>query len=116
MNKEETLTKAYGLFNSRKAGELLQLMTPDVHWPNGWEGGYVNGRKEVKDYWMRQWAEVDPEVQPQSFTNLNDDKVEVLVAQTVKDRQGNLLLNNRVKHIYTFNGGLISEMQIAAVE
>jgi len=42
------LKRAYGLFNTRQVEALLELMTNDVHWPNGWEGGYVNGKEEVK--------------------------------------------------------------------
>lgn len=116
MNKEEILKKAYDLFNARKADELLLLMMPGVHWPNGWEGGYVNGREEVKAYWLRQWKEVDPEVVPEAFYRLVDGKTEVTVRQTVKDLNGSLLFNGRVKHIYSFEGDLVSEMQIEAVE
>lgn len=116
MNREDLLKKAYDLFNARKADELLQLMTPDVRWPNGWEGGYVNGREEVKAYWTRQWKEIDPHVEPRSFKHTNGNEVEVLVAQTVKDLQGNLLSHGEVKHLYTFDGTVVSEMQIVAAE
>jgi hypothetical protein len=33
-------------------------MDADVHWPNGWEGGYVEGHDEVRDYLTRQWKEL----------------------------------------------------------
>jgi nuclear transport factor 2 (NTF2) superfamily protein len=112
MSKEELLEKAYALFNSRKADELLQLMTPDVHWPNGWEGGYVNGRDEVKAYWLRQWKELNPHVLPEAFRHIYQDKTEVMVKQTVKDLQGNRLFDGNVKHIYTFRGELVSAMEI----
>ncbi|HVF96688.1 MAG TPA: hypothetical protein VM871_05180 [Flavisolibacter sp.] len=115
MNKEEIITKAYELFNARKTNELLLLMTEDVHWPNGWEGGYVNGREEVKEYWTRQWMEIDPEVIPQSFDHLPGGRLAVIVRQTVKDLGGAVLFNGFVKHVYGFNNDLISEMQIEAV-
>lgn len=116
MDKESLLKKAYELFNARNADALLLLMTPDVHWPNGWEGGYVNGREEVKEYWTRQWKEVDPEVIPQSFHVLHDRRLEVLVQQTVKDLKGAILFNGLVKHVYRFRGEYISEMQIENAE
>lgn len=114
MNNEAILRQAYQLFNERKPDELLQLMTADVHWPNGWEGGYVHGRDEVKDYWQRQWKESNPQVVPQSFRHLSPERTEVLVRQTVKDSQGNLLSDGFVKHSYTFRQNLVSEMQIEA--
>ena len=114
MNNEEILRKAYQLFNECKVDELLQLMTDDVHWPNGWEGGYVNGRNEVKEYWQRQWKEINPQVVPQSFRHIDPKHTEVVVKQTVKDLQGNLLADNLVKHVYTFRQNWVSEMRIEA--
>ena len=40
------ITRAYEAFNARDIDALLSLMHPDVHWPNGWEGGYVEGITE----------------------------------------------------------------------
>jgi hypothetical protein len=111
-SKEQTINKAYKLFNERKVDELLSLMTSDVHWPNGWEGGYVNGHNEVKGYWTRQWKELNAIVIPVSFTRLPDGRIEVLVKQTVKDLQGDVLFDGHVKHIYSFANELVKEMQI----
>jgi hypothetical protein len=33
-------------------------------WPNAWEGGWVKGRDGVRHYWQRQWAALDPHVDP----------------------------------------------------
>lgn len=115
MSKEEIIIKAYLLFNERKADELLRLMTPGVHWPNGWEGGHVNGPDEVKNYWTRQWKEIDPTVIPEKFIELDDGRLEVLVKQTVKDKEGKILFDGLIKHIYTFENELISEMLIIPV-
>jgi hypothetical protein len=64
-------------------------MHADVLWPNGWEGGYVQGHKEVRDYWTRQWKELNPKVEPVSFKERQDGEIEVQV-QTVKDMNGNI--------------------------
>ena len=39
-------------------------MHPDVVWANGMEGGHVHGRDEVRSYWKRQWAILNPHVEP----------------------------------------------------
>lgn len=45
------LERAYERFNARDIDAVLALMTIDVEWPNGWEGGYVHGHDEVLDLW-----------------------------------------------------------------
>jgi hypothetical protein len=107
------IQQAYNAFNARDIDAVLVYMCRDVHWPNGWEGGYVEGHAAVRDYWTRQWKEIDPSVMPLSFTQLADGRTLVDVQQTVKDLHGTLLFNGTVKHIYSFEGGLIKDMEIA---
>jgi len=109
---QNLIKKAYEAFNARNIDAVLSLMHDDVHWPNGWEGGYVNGHEQVRDYWTRQWKELNPLVEPVSFTETADGKTEVLVHQLVKDIEGNLLADDMVKHIYTVDENLIKEMEI----
>jgi len=52
--QEDVIKRAYAAFNERNIDTVLSLMHPDVHWPNGWEGGYVTGHKQVREYWTRQ--------------------------------------------------------------
>lgn len=108
--------KAYDAFNARNIEEVFSFMHPDVHWANGWEGGYVNGYDEVRDYWTRQWKELDPYVYPVSVKEREDGKVEVLVHQVVKDIKGNLLFDGMVKHIYVIENNLIKSMDIEKQE
>ena len=113
LNETERLIRnAYTAFNKRDLGMIEQYMHPQVHWPNGWEGGYVEGHRGVRDYWARQWKELDPEVQPLHIRQLEDGRIEVTVQQIVKDLQGKLLNEGQVKHIYTLENGLIKEMVI----
>lgn len=109
---QEHIKQAYAAFNERNINAVLQLMVPNVAWPNGWEGGYVNGIDEVRDYWTRQWNELDPTVKPIEIKEREDGKVEVTVHQVVKDLKGNCLFDGIVKHIYTFEEGLIKKMEI----
>ena len=57
-------TALYAPFNARDVPALLAAMAPDVIWPNGWEGGIVRGRDAVRDYWKRQWSQINPIVTP----------------------------------------------------
>ncbi len=56
-NIQNLFQGVYNAFNKRDIPGALKSMAPDVRWPNGWEGGYVNGHDEVRTYWTRQWAE-----------------------------------------------------------
>ena len=109
---QDLIKKAYSAFNARDINAVLSVMHRDVHWPNGWEGGYVNGHDEVRAYWTRQWKELDPSVEPVGVTDRKDGLVEVNVHQVAKDLQGNVLFDGLVKHIYTIENGLITRMEI----
>lgn len=113
-NHYQTLIeKAYKAFNERDIETVISLMHSDVKWPNAWEGGYVSGTEEVKDYWRRQWKELDPTVIPLSVNEAKDGLVKVKVHQVVKDLQGKLLTDSVVKHTYTFENGLIKKMEVS---
>ena len=40
---------AYEAFNARDIDTVLSFMHQNVHWPNGWEGGYVEGHNGVRE-------------------------------------------------------------------
>ena len=56
----ERLTALYTAFNGRDTDTLLEQMTPDVDWPNAWEGagfaaakpfastGRASGRRSIR--------------------------------------------------------------------
>jgi hypothetical protein len=87
-------------------------MSPDVDWPNAWEGGRVRGHAGVRDYWTRQWAAIDPAVEPLGFTTRPDGTVAVEVHQVARSLDGALLGEGRVVHVYAFSGDLISRMDV----
>jgi|SRR6476661_2442744 len=109
---QDLLQKAYNAFDARNIDAVLLLMHPDVHWSNGWEGGYIDGHEQVRDYWTRQWKEIDPHVEPVSFKEREGGRIEVEAHQVAKDLQGKLLSDGMVKHIYTIEDGLIKNMEI----
>jgi hypothetical protein len=114
-NEHEVLEAAYRNFNARNLEAVLTLMTEDVEWPNGWEGGFVHGHEGVRDYWTRQWAVLDPKVEPVEILRLDDDRFAVEVHQVVHDREGKLLADQQVRHIYRLRDGLIERMDIEEV-
>jgi len=112
LQTQDLLKKAYSAFNARDVDTVLSVLHPDVRWSNGWEGGYVHGHEEVRNYWTRQLKELNPNVQPVGFKERQDGQIEVEVHQIVKDLQGNVLFNGIVKHVYTIEEGLIKNMEI----
>lgn len=109
--RERLLERAYTAFNARDIDAVLALLRPDVVWPNGMEGGTVYGHEQVRAYWTRQWAAVDPRVEPVRFAHA-DDAVAVDVRQVVRDLAGAVLIDTVVRHVYRFDGGLVARMDI----
>jgi hypothetical protein len=113
MQQLDIINQIYANFNKRDIDGVLKFFAPDVAWPNGWEGGYVHGHNEVRSYWTRQWAELDPIVTPTNIQQLTDGRLLVEVTQLVKDLAGNVVAESMVCHIYSFEGNLIKKMVIA---
>jgi len=113
---QDVIRKAYNAFNERNIDNCLSTMQDDVKWSKAWEGGYIIGHEEIRQYWTRQWAEINPKVDPVGFAERENDSLEVLVQQNVKDLQGNLIFDGLVKHVYTFEDGLIKTMDIELVQ
>jgi hypothetical protein len=108
----ELLAAAYAAFNGRRMEEVLALMSEDVDWPNGQEGGREIGRDAVRAYWTRQWAALDPHVDPVGMTERADGRIVVDVHQVVKDLEGKVLVDQMVVHVYRIEKGLIERMDI----
>lgn len=108
----ELLAEIYAAFNARDIDSVLLKMDPDVDWPNGWEGGRIHGRDQVRDYWTRQWQAIDPRVEPQGFATEPDGRTVVDVHQIVRDLAGNIVVDEMVQHVYQIKDGLIKSMEI----
>lgn len=108
----QLLANMYAAFNRRDVDAVVAAMTPDVVWPNGWEGGTVLGHDQVREYWRHQWNDVEPTVVPTGYTDRSDGRTAVTVHQVVRDKRGALLADQQVVHIYRFVHGLVSDMEI----
>jgi ketosteroid isomerase-like protein len=109
---EEFLRRLYARFNAREMEALLASMAPDVMWANGMEGGHERGREAVRAYWTRQWAMVDPHVEPVGFSEGEDGAVVVEVHQVVKDLAGVVLMDVMLGHVFWMEGGLVGRFDI----
>ena len=108
----ELLKRVYALFNGRDMDSVLAAMHPEVVWANGMEGGHVHGRDEVRRYWERQWAIIDPHVEPIEISPDGKGEVTVKVHQVVRDLKGNLLADRVVMHVFQMRNGLIERFDI----
>jgi hypothetical protein len=111
----ELLRRVYALFNGRDIESVLAAMHPDVVWANGREGGHVHGRDEVRSYWKRQWAIIDPHVEPVEISPNGEGEVLVKVHPVVRDPTGNLLADRLVMHVFQMRNGLIQRLDIRDV-
>lgn len=105
----------YEAFNRRDAEGVLEMMSEEVDWPNAWKGGRLVGRDAVRDYWTRQWSEIDPHVEPTLVTEQADGTLAVSVRQVVHSVDGELLSDDEVVHVYRLAGGLILRMDVESV-
>lgn len=113
-SSQKLIDSAYAAFNARDINAALAIMSPDIQWPKAFEGGYVTGHDQIRDYWTRQWTEINPHVEPVAIHERADGRLEVTVEQRVKDLQGNLIFDGQVKHIYLLQepDGLLRRMDI----
>ncbi|HET9162189.1 MAG TPA: nuclear transport factor 2 family protein [Solirubrobacterales bacterium] len=110
---EDVLRSAYQAFNARDIEAALELMHPDVDWPNAWEGGRVTGRGAVAAYWARQFEQVSSTVTPERFDRDPDGAVSVTVHQVVRDaKTGDVQSDTRILHRWRLEDGLVVRMDV----
>jgi hypothetical protein len=76
---EDMLRAAYRAFNARDIAAALELMHPEVDWPNAWEGGRVVGHEAVAQYWTRQFESISSTVEPERFDHGHDGSITATV-------------------------------------
>jgi len=113
MSREmELIEHVYERFNVRDLDGVLALMCADVMWANGMDGGHVHGHDGVRLNWTRQWATIDPHVEPVRLSAGPDGEIVVEVRQRVRDLAGNLLSDKMVGHIFRIEDGQIRQFDI----
>jgi hypothetical protein len=81
----------YAAFNARDIDVLLEQVTPDLDWPNAWEGGRVHGHEEVCDRWSRERSVINPSVERSPSASARMGRVAVEVDQVVRGPDGAVL-------------------------
>ena len=115
----DLLKQLYACFNARDIDGVLVVLTDDVAWANGMDGGHVHGREAVRDYWTRQWTIVSPHVEPKAFHKAANGSIVVTVQQSVTDLEGKPLQKQThglkektVGHSFHFRNGSVSRFDI----
>ena len=49
----KVLERIYDRFNARDIDGVLTVLTDDVAWGNGMDGGHVHGREAQREHWTR---------------------------------------------------------------
>jgi hypothetical protein len=111
-NTQTLITQVYAAFNRRDIDGALALMSEKVDWPKASEGGRVIGKEAIRAYWMRQWAEFDPHVEPIQIIDRQEGTTDVKVHQLVKTLNGDVISNQEVFHTYIIVNGLIERMDV----
>jgi hypothetical protein len=110
---EDILRAAYEAFNARELETVLELMHPEVDWPNAWEGGRVAGREAVAAYWTRQFGEISSTVTPDRIDRHPDGAIIVTVHQVVRDATTDEIQSDtHVLHRWQLEDGLIVRMDV----
>lgn len=111
MITQNFLQNLYDAFNKRDIESVLATMAEDVKWANGWEGGFVYGRDNVREYWRRQFEVITPRLEILEIET-RDDQAFIKLHQIAEDLAGNVVDDKTVKHIFTFENGLIKTFEI----
>jgi len=111
-SEAKLVEKLYDGFNARRMDAVLSMLAEDVTWANGMHGGHVHGREALREYWTQQWSTIDPHVEPTRITQAEDGTTVVEVHQTVRDLQGQLLLDEMVLHVFRVESGQVCRFDI----
>jgi hypothetical protein len=109
---ETLLHRSYAAFNTRDMDAAVATMHNDVDWPDMIANRRVVGREAVRRYWSAQFDLIDPTVTPTAFAEGAKGQIVVDVHQIVRDKEGNLLSEQDVQHVYSFKDGLAVAMDV----
>ena len=109
--RELLLLDGYKAFNKRDVGGALNMLHTDVDWASDATGEHLHGHHAVRDYWLQQWTDINPQVMPVRFTH-EGDTVSADVLQVVHALDGAVISESIVNHQYTFRDWRVSRMEI----
>lgn len=110
-DRKALLTRLYEAFNDKDVVTLVEGMHPAVSWPDLLEGGRIEGRQALIDYWARQFLLVTPEATPVEMSELSGDRVLVRLHYFVKATEGGGVWADEITtNTFTFVGDQIVRM------
>lgn len=111
-DRVRVLTSGYAAFNRRDIEVALQMLDPDVEWPNIMDRTTLHGHDAVREYWQRQFDVIDSFVEAEEFHEVGD-RVVVFVHQRVYDkRTGEQVADDRPAHVFTFSDAQVIRMVV----
>ena len=110
------LEQVYRAFNDRDLDAALEHLAPGVEWPNERTGATLHSRDALRGYWQTWWAEENPTLEPMRIHFTKDGGARVLVDELISAKDGKILQNRRVDHVFAFDGAFISRMTIVGLE
>jgi ketosteroid isomerase-like protein len=103
----------YAAFNARDIETVLEALHPDVDWANAMEGGRVQGREQVRDYWRRVFERVDTRLEIEEMERLDDGRIALTVRQIVRETAGGApVADQLVRHLFTMEEGLVVRFDV----
>ena len=113
VDRAEMLKEMYRAFNTRDIDGALAHLHPDVDWTDGLTGSRLHGRAAVRRTWEKQWQTLDRRAEPLAIdVDPSGDTARVRVHRLVTSRDGTILDNRRVEHVYGFDGAFVKHMDI----
>jgi hypothetical protein len=103
--------RLFEAINKRDIEAALDVLHPDVDWPNGPEAQRICGLEALRSCWLVSWAEMTPTVTPLGCCETTDG-LSIAVHQIVRDRNGALLHDGHAHHLYRFKDELIHRLEI----
>ncbi|HXX90870.1 MAG TPA: nuclear transport factor 2 family protein [Acidimicrobiales bacterium] len=108
---------AYERFNAGDIEGVLELVDPDVEWPDAIRNSTLHGREALRAYWSSQFDVATPTARAQDLVEVGDCVIAVAF-QEVYDLDSGAPLGPpvAVSHRFHFRGSQIVRMELTALD
>jgi hypothetical protein len=104
----DLIKSAYRAFNAREIEAALAPLDDRVAWADG-KGGVLHGRSAVREHWLEQWAEADPEIDIQAIARTPQG---IVASIRVRMQQGDERTEQRLTNVFRVDGERILAMRV----
>jgi hypothetical protein len=106
------IKKAYEAFNSQDIKSAITTFHENIEFQKEFNGNYLKNQNQIIEHWTNGWKEFSVKDKPINIIERTDNKFEVTVHQIVKDKQGKILSDGILKHIFTIQDNLLLRLDI----